>query len=346
MTTPPIRIGLVGAGRAGWGMHCVELDQYPEQFIIAAACDIAPDRRQRMADRYGCPTYERIEDLLADPQVELIDIATRSCDHAAHALLALASGKHVNLEKPMTATYAQALKVAETAANAAGKLFIRHNRRFDPDFLMIQEIIASGLLGEVYEIRLARHGYARRDDWQTLKQYAGGQLLNWGPHIIDHALRLLGGPPVEQFCHLARVAAVGDAEDHVKIVLKSAGGRLVDLEISGGVALGEPIYRVFGQRGSLIGIGDQIRLKYLDPAQSLPVRLPEAGNPGASFGAPENLPWLEETRAVSPGNAAILWEYIYRAIRQNEPYPIQIDEALEVMRVAEAARAGSSFILQ
>jgi predicted dehydrogenase len=343
--TTPISVGLVGTGRAGWGMHCPELDQRPEQFTLVAACDTAPDRRERIAARYGIPTYERIEDLLTDPQVELVDIATRSCDHAAHALLALAAGKHVNIEKPMTATHAEALQVAEAAKKSRGKLFVRHNRRFDPDFLQVQQIMASGLLGKVYEIRLARHGYARRDDWQTLKQFAGGQLLNWGPHIIDHALRFINGPVAEQFSYLARVAAVGDAEDHVKIVLKGENGLVVDLEISGGVALGEPTYRVFGSRGSLTLAGDEIRLKYLDPAQELPARLPEPGNPGAHFGTPESLPWLEETRPIQPGNNTILWDFIYRDVRLGEPYPIRLNEALEVMRVASAARLGSAFEL-
>ena len=343
--TTPVRIGIVGLGRAGWGMHCPELEEHPEQFKIVAACDIAADRRQRMADRYGCPVYERIEDLAADPQVELVDIATRSCDHAAHALLALAAGKHVNLEKPMTASYAQALQVAEAAKTSAGKLFVRHNRRFDPDFVQIQAIIASGLLGEVYEIRLARHGYARRDDWQTLKQFAGGQLLNWGPHIIDHALRFINGPIASQFSSLARVAAVGDAEDHVKIILKGQNGLLVDLEISGGVALGEPVYRIFGRRGSLTLTDEGIHLKYLDPNQTLPPRQAQPGNPGDHFGSPESLSWIEEVRQVQPGSNTVLWDYIYRDIRYGEPYPIQLEQALEVMRVASAARAGSEFEL-
>ena len=104
----------------------------------------------------------------------------------------------------------------------------------------MQEIIRSGILGDVYEIRLARHGYQRRDDWQTIKEFGGGQLLNWGPHIVDHALRFLESPVATQFSDLKFIAAVGDAEDHLKIVLKGENGRFVDMEISGGVALGAP----------------------------------------------------------------------------------------------------------
>ena len=71
--TNPIRIGIAGLGRAGWGMHCREISGKEELFQIVAACDILPDRRARMAERYGCECYERIGDMIADPYVELVD---------------------------------------------------------------------------------------------------------------------------------------------------------------------------------------------------------------------------------------------------------------------------------
>jgi predicted dehydrogenase len=341
----PIKIGIVGLGRAGWGMHCNELSGREERFQIAAACDLLPERRDRAAERFGCRTYEHIEDLIADPNVELVDIATRSIDHFTHAVLALHAGKHVFLEKPMTCSYHEAYRLIEIADHSTGKLYIRHNRRFDPDFLQVKEIIASGKLGNVFEIRLARHGYQRRDDWQTIKAFGGGQLLNWGPHIIDHALRLLESPVTNIFSHLDRVAAVGDAEDHVKIVLTGQNGRLVDLEISGGVALGEPTYRVFGDRGSLTVIGNEIHLRFLDPSQPLPERRPNPGTPGDTFGQPEALSWIEETLPVNPGGIDVIWDELYAAIREDVPFRVQLSEALEVMRVASAARDGTRFEL-
>jgi scyllo-inositol 2-dehydrogenase (NADP+) len=341
----PIQIGIVGLGRAGWGMHCNELAGREDRFAVRAACDLLPDRRARAADRFGCTTYERIEDLIADPAVDLVDIATRSVDHFAHAALALRAGKDVFIEKPMTCTYDEACRLVEIAAGSAGTLYVRHNRRYDTDFLHVQEIIASGILGSVYEIRLARHGFARRDDWQTIKAFGGGQLLNWGPHIIDHALRFLESPVAEVFSDLKRVAAVGDAEDHVKIVLKGQNGRVVDLEISGGVALGEPTYRVFGDRGSLTLAQNEIHLRYLDPAQPLPDRQPNPGDPGETFGQPETLPWVEETLPVKDGSNTVIWDELYAAIREGVPFRIQMAEALEVMRIASATRQGTPFML-
>ena len=342
--TQPIKLGIVGLGRAGWGMHCEELESRQEQFRIAAACDIIPERRERMVARYGCKTYANIADLITDPDVELVDIVTRSCDHYKHASMALAAGKNVFLEKPMCVSFPEAQKLHQAAEHApGGKLYIRHNRRFDPDFLHVQEIIQSGILGSVYEIRLARHGYQRRDDWQTIKDFGGGQLLNWGPHIVDHALRFLDCPVAKQFSVLKRIAAVGDAEDHLKIVLKGENGRMVDMEISGGVALGSPTYQVFGSRGSLILTGDSIKLKYLDPHVEFEEKRANPGTPGATFGSQELLSWIEVTIPVKSGSNAIIWDALYSTIRKGVAFPITLEQALAVMRVISTAKKGTQY---
>ena len=174
--TGPIKIGIAGLGRAGWGMHCKELESRQDKFQIVAACDIIQERREKIAERFGCKTYEKIDDLIADTDVEMADIATRSCDHFEHVKMAIEAGKEVFIEKPMCCTYSQASALKDIAGKSSGNLYVRHNRRFEPGFQHIREIIASGILGDVYEIKLRRVSYSRRDDWQTIKEYGGGQL--------------------------------------------------------------------------------------------------------------------------------------------------------------------------
>ncbi len=108
----PIRIGLVGIGRAGWGMHAPEIEKNIDKATFVAACDIIPERAEAMQKRFpGCKAYTDIDALIADPNVELVSIATRSCDHFAHAKRALLAGKDVLIEKPMSICYAQALEL-------------------------------------------------------------------------------------------------------------------------------------------------------------------------------------------------------------------------------------------
>ncbi|MDF2922418.1 MAG: gfo/Idh/MocA family oxidoreductase [Paenibacillaceae bacterium] len=339
----PVRIGLLGVGRAGWGMHCEELAGREEQFQIMAACDLIESRREKMKERYGCAVYERLEELLADPQVELVDIATRSNDHYAHCLLALAAGKHVFAEKPLTGTYEEALALQEAARTARGNLYVRHNRRFDPDFLHVAELIGSGMLGEVYEIKLRRHGYQRRDDWQTIKEFGGGQLLNWGPHVIDHALRLLDSPVADFWSDLQRVTAVGDSEDQVKMVLKGRNGRVVDLEISGGVALPSPVFAAYGTKGSLTLADNMIRLKILDPDVKLADKQADPGTPGETFGSTETLVWREESIPVQPSQPGNIWDELYGAIRGGREFPVRLEQAVEVMRYITEAKKNTPY---
>lgn len=346
--TGPIRMGVVGCGRAGWGMHKQELEAVGGLFCVVAACDVDSKRRDMMASEYGCSTYATIEDLLADPQVELVDIATRSTEHAEHAILALRAGKKVFLEKPIALSLRETRKLARVAARYPKALFVRHNRRFEPAFQHVREIIDSGLLGEVYEIKLRRHSYQRRDDWQTLRKSGGGQLLNWGPHIVDHALMFLGGKVDQVWSDLRRVAAVGDAEDHVHIVLKGGrNGCVIDLEISGGVAISEPTYTVFGVRGSLVSDQKTIRLRYLDPRKSLARRRPNSGTPELQgFGSSDQLHWIEKEIPVkpdTPSDCGDIWKHLHAAIRKGKPFPIKFAQAMQVMEIISLARRGTPF---
>lgn len=345
----PIRLGIVGLGRAGNGMHNNELKDRQDKFKVVAVADVIPERCEEQKKLHDCATYGSIDELLADEQVEVVDIATRSRDHFEHAMKALDSGKDVFLEKPICLTYEQAVKLKAAAEKAKGTLYIRHNRRFERAFQHIREIIASGVLGTVREIKLRRTQYQRRKDWQTIKEFGGGQLLNWGPHIIDHALRFIDGPVAEQFSDLQHIAAAGDAEDHLKIVLKGENGLLVDLEITGGAALSEPVYLVWGDRGALRCENEtELELRYLDPEQKLQDIQADPNTPGtgSSFGNPEELRWIEKTIPVEPEldvQMSKIWDYLYDTIRNGKPFPISLEESVAVMEVIDKAKAGTEF---
>lgn len=365
MHTTPVRTAIIGAGRAGWGMHCTELEKRRERFSIVAGCDTHAPWRERFASRYpDALVTDSISDLLERTDAELVAIATRSVDHFDHAMQALAAGRIVFLEKPMCSSYEQAVRLREASAAGPGTLFVRHNRRFEPGFRAVRSIIQSGILGEIAQIRLARTSFGRRNDWQTLLEYGGGQLSNWGSHIVDHGLQFLGAPaqPLRSLHgHLARVAAVGDAEDHVKVVMTGAAGTIVDIEISGGAATPSPEYVVWGSRGGLVGEGNSLRLRYLDPGVDLPPREVYAGVPGSrftqpsgklalgnrtigsNFGQPEDLAWVDETRTVPAGDPSEIWDHLHESIRGGKEFPVSLDEAVEVMRVIQEVRAGTPF---
>ncbi len=343
----PIKIGLVGLGRAGEGMHRNELKSREDKFCFYAVCDIIPERMKLFEEEFKSKTYEKIEDLISDPEVALVSIATRSCDHYKHAKMALLAGKDVMLEKPFCMSAAEAAELISLGSEPAGPhLYIRHNRRFERPFEQVMEIIDSGKLGDVYEIKLTRNNFQRRCDWQTIKEYGGGQLLNWGPHIIDHSLQFCGGDYKNFYSNIKHVAAAGDCEDHIKIVFTGINNRIVDMEISGGVAIKTPEYTVYGSRGTLISEGYNLKFKYLDPNKELAHIDANPNTPGtdSGFTNTETLNWIEESVPMdSVDGTPRIWDYLYESIRHGKPYPIGLDQAAKVVEVIEKVKSGTKF---
>lgn len=340
-----LRVGIWGIGRAGYGMHCAEIDLWNQEVEVVAACDLEQERLEALKKRYpSANTYLESRDFLADPAVELVAVAVRSTQHVDYAIRALQAGKYVFCEKPVAMSYAGAMLLQKTAEKYPGKLFFRHNRRFEAAFNHVQEIIQSGILGEVFEIKLARHDFSFRSDWQAIVECGGGQLNNWGPHLIDQALRFLESPLASLWSDLKTTTALGDAEDHVKVIMRGTNGRVVDFEISDGVALPGPVYAVYGTRGSLVCEDEQnIHLRYVDPACPMP-----RGNASASSATPpfsgsfhsmdDSLRWIQKTIPVKPANnrkVTDIYHDLAQAIRNGVPFPITTAEAIENVRVME-----------
>jgi predicted dehydrogenase len=308
-----------------------------------AGCDTDPAKLQKLRSEFPCAAYSKPEEFLADPKVELAVISTRSTEHVAHALQALAGGKYVLLEKPIALDADDIQKLRNADKEYPGRLFFLHNHRFEPAFQHIRRIIASGILGKIHLIKICRHHpFRRRPDWQAIIGCGGGQLNNWGSHVVDHALQFIGAPVKNVWSDLRRINAVGDAENHVKVVITGENGIIVDLEISDAVALPGAFCTVYGDRGSLICPDEkQIQLRYIEPGFEFPEVAASAGSPPLSggFGHEEKIPWRQETVMVEPaGSVWVLVEvaiarHLYRALREGVPFPIANADALEVVRI-------------
>lgn len=334
-----LKLGIVGLGRAGRGMHLPELETAKDVIEIAAVCDIIKERADTVAARCGCKAYYDIKEIIADPDIDMIDIATRSCDHASHAIMALEAGKDVILEKPMSTCIEEARAVFECAEKNGRKVYIRHNRRWEGQFNQALALIDSGIIGKVFEMKLARNAFETRNDWQTLEKYGGGLLLNWGPHIIDHALQY-GQGYKDLYYNLKQINASGDCEDHIKIVLTGNNGMIVDLEISSGCALDFPLYTAYGTRGSFVIYNDRIEIKYIDEAYEIIKKDPVEDTPGDKYGNADVIPW--KTKTIPAENIALnqVWRAVYEDWAGIKPYRIKKEEALAVMEVISRVKEG------
>ncbi len=342
-----INFGICGLGRMGL-VHAQRFSEQNEMYKLVAVCDRDLERINQPVEEYGCTGYGNIDKFLKDPDMELVIIATRSLDHADNAAQALEAGKIVLLEKPIAITHEDFQKLQETDKKYPGKLFFLHNHRFEPAFQNILKIIASGILGDIQEVKLCRHHpFRRRADWQTILSCGGGQLSCWGPHLIDQALQFINAPIKDVWSCLKGITTPGDADDHVKIVLLGENGIIVDLEISDAMALSDAYCKVYGSRGALICPDDKnIQLKYIDPEYELPEITASANQPPTigGYGNDEKFPWIEKDVKVEPSTN--IWtqveidiaRHLYRAIRENIPFPITNAQAFEVVRITELVK--------
>lgn len=339
----PIRVGLAGLGRSGWDIHAPLLSRLANRYQIVAVLDQDANRRKEAEERYDCRAYSAFPDLLGDRAVELVIVGMPSHLHAAYSIEALAADKHVVCEKPMATSSKDAARMVAASDATKRILTVFHNRRYDPDFQKIRGVIASGVLGRIVEIRMAATKFSRRWDWQTQTRYGGGELNNTGSHLIDLALQLFGEQVPTVFCHRERALTLGDAEDHVKIVLTADGAPTIDVEISSVHAYPSETWHISGTQGGLTGTHHALRWKSLDPT-GLPARdLDDSLSADRTYN--QDQPewheeyWESETRF--PAHHIGFYIDLYDTIRNDMPLVITPRSVQRVVDLIEACRESS-----
>ncbi len=341
-----LRVGLCGIGRAGFGMVLRDFQKLPHVKVVAGF-DLLEERTRQLAQMCSSRVYNSYGEMLKDDELDLVIVATRSHEHVAMAVQAMKAGRDVLVEKPMALDLAGADKLIATAKELGRKLYVRQNRRFDVPFVQAMEIVKSGKIGKLFAVQLRQGGFQRRADWQTLKKFGGGQLLNWGPHLVDWALQFVGGRAADVWSDLKRIAAAGNAEDHVKLMIRGETGIVADIEISGATAIAQPPWILMGTTGTLsIDAKNQCRLKYFDP-KGLPKLKASGATPsgrgGSHFSGGEEIRWIEEQFPAAPRAVTNFWVELYKSIRKGSAFPITPAQARETMRVISLAKKGTGF---
>jgi predicted dehydrogenase len=342
-----ITVGIAGLGRSGWAIHAAGLSQLPEQYKVAAAMDFDAGRRDEAAAKFGCKTYDNYAALVADPDVELIVVATPNRYHAPNAIEALRAGKHVLCEKPFGTSSCEAGEMIAVAKEAGKIVAPFQNRRYESLFQKVLEVRNSGILGEIQLIRSNWHGFGRRWDWQTLTEFDGGQLLNNGPHAVDQALQMFGEAGYDLLADLRNVLTSGDAEDHFKIVLRAkpdASGRrgpVLDLEMTSCDAYPQDRWLILGDSGSLRAHGNKVEWTWVDWSKHDRKAVERAPVADRSYNREtihfEKSEWTEPSEQV--GLELRFYKDLYRTLRKNQPLVISPESVQSVMRLIEEVKA-------
>jgi predicted dehydrogenase len=312
-----------------------------DRYTIVAVADHSPQRLQEATAACGCRAYETLEKLLADQDVELVVVATPNHLHPEHTIAALRRGKHVVCEKPFALNTADADRAIGAAHEA--RLFVApfYNRRYESHLKQVMKVIDSGLLGEVLQVRITWHGFGRRWDWQTLKEFGGGSLHNNGSHLLDHALQLFGDGDPQVWADIRRTSLTcGDADDHLKIILHEVGRPTIDCELTSAAAYPQDRWHVMGTSGGLHGSSESLEWKWVDWS-AMPPRTAERTPPSGRAYYSEKLTWQSDSWSAptdAPPVAVQFYADLYESIRQGKPLVITPASVRRLIRVIETCQ--------
>jgi len=250
-----IRFGIVGCGRIA-PRHAAALADNPRAKLVAVA-DILRNRALHFAQTYNAKPCFDYHDLLADPEIDCVNICTPSGLHAAMALEAFRAGKHVIVEKPMAMDPDDADRMINAARDAGRKLCVVLQNRYNPPMQDLQRALRAGKIGRVLlasvTVRWYRPQEYYEDGWHGTKAMDGGALMNQSIHHID-ALQWLMNEPVDTvFAYTGTLAHRMEAEDVGVVVMRFASGALATVE---GSTITFPqnleaSLAFFGEKGSL-----------------------------------------------------------------------------------------------
>jgi predicted dehydrogenase len=251
---PAVRVGILGYGAIGHE-HSAAIS-LTEGLQLAAVCDANPDRiTAAQAFAPDLHAHRDADGLLADDSVDLVIVSTPPNTHAEWVLKALAAGKHVVVEKPFCLTVAEADLQIAAAREAGLALTVYQNRRWDPDYLALKQVVRSGQIGEVFHYESFIGGYGHPCNyWHSDELVSGGAIYDWGSHYLDWVLDLFP-QQVEWVSATSHKRVWHDVTnaDHTRVLVHFTDGVEAEFTHSDLSAALKPKFYVLGTEGGVIG---------------------------------------------------------------------------------------------
>jgi scyllo-inositol 2-dehydrogenase (NADP+) len=249
---PPVGVALLGYGAVG--REHAEAVEEVEGLELRAVCDRSPARRREAQARHRVAVVERAPDLLQDPSVEVVVVGVPPAAHAPAVLECLQAQRHVVCEKPFALRTEECERMERAAADAGRALTVYQSRRWDPDFVLVRDLVRSGEIGEVFSVETFAGGYGHPCSlWHSHQPISGGTIYDWGSHYLDWILQWLPGPVVNVRA-LAQKRVWHDVTnaDHVRVELGFADGREASFVQSDIAAAAKPKWYLLGTRGAVV----------------------------------------------------------------------------------------------
>ncbi len=334
MSTRKLGIGLIGLGIISQ-RHELGFQQANAKAKVVALCDINLDLAKERALPYKANAYSDYHELIADPNIDIVDIALPHNLHFPVAKAAIQAGKHVLVEKPLALTSAEAEELCNCADAKGVKLGLAENTRFVRAYVAAEKVLRDGVLGEVRLVRTFLSGseinrLTVTSNWKGRRDGSGGGvIIDAAPHSF-YLLKWLIGGIRDVFTFSEQLVPEAEVEDNAVIVGHFDNGAIFSAEFSftTEVPWNEHL-EIHGSKGSLI----------VDQLLNPPVRLIMGGG-DYSGTALSNVPYDPvgwKRYSVMTGVADFI-----RAVAAGQPPTVSGRDGLYVMRVIEKAYESAS----
>jgi scyllo-inositol 2-dehydrogenase (NADP+) len=279
-----------------------------------------------------------LDEVLSDADIDLVSICTPSHTHFDYAKQCLLAGKHVLVEKPFTATAAEAEELISLAKKQGKVLSIFQNRRFDSDFMTVKKVVENQLLGDLvaFEIHFDRHKpILNPKRWKEAVTPANGILYDLGAHIIDQTIVLFGKPnSVVGDTFIQREGSEIDDAFHIRL---DYGKLKVILKSSLLVREEGPRYILHGTKGSFVKYGldvqeDHLKAGLMPRMEGFGV---ESSEKWGILNTEINGQHFRGHIETEVGNWDFLFQNLYEAIAEGKELLVKPEEVLEQIKIIE-----------
>ncbi|MEJ2731292.1 MAG: Gfo/Idh/MocA family oxidoreductase [Deltaproteobacteria bacterium] len=260
-------VGLLGYAHSVGKIHGLGARITPG-LELKAACDLNPERlKQAGQDFPNLKTYNSADAFAADPDIDMVIVATAPDSHARLAIQMMAAGKHVVCEKPLAISRKETTAMVETAEKQGVHLSCYQNRRWDVDYLAIKQALAEGAIGDLFYMETFVGGFNHPCGyWHSHDEISGGLAYDWGGHYLDWIVGLIPEPIKTVVCtRHKRVWHDVTNADQERIQIRFVGGQEAEFIHSDIAAVRKPKWYLLGTEGAIIGCWKDVVEYEMDP---------------------------------------------------------------------------------
>lgn len=229
-----ISIGIIGAGN--FSIKHIEAIRKLPKLQLKAICRRDPIALEHLRKTYDLEAYTDYNQLLADPAIDAVLIATPHHLHTLIAIAAAKAGKHILLEKPMASTWEDCLAIQEACEKNDVKLMLGQIAQFSPACVAARNYLDGGNLGVIHMARATSVSFwkhAERQDWHLAKNTGGGYLLTVAVHQLDLLCALIPSRVQRVYATISNPFHQDEVDDGGIIILKFSNGEQATLLFSG-----------------------------------------------------------------------------------------------------------------